>query len=478
MLRRLLRRSGNDHPDYLSQLSIDVDSTGSMDSDSLQSFAERFFAGQPPNLVGGRTDRASGEGGTGRLSSFARVLEEADRVMPSPPAARAALNTANRAQNTPNRRTATNRSYSTTQQTTQPVTMTAPTTSDTDDLTVPRFTSMPESVHMMCSNAVTRIYALMRSVARRVEERRAFPDEAIRTTQIVEIILGIRTGFNDSDIVNRTTRTPRTMTHSEMVTILLNMHHDHPEWRQNDQDDIVLQNFHTAIEDGDLVGMLQLLPRMRHPIYHRDVAGETALHVACLHGREEEVQLLLDMGHSADMQCLDGSTPLADAASGGFANIVALLALRTPHCINMVDIDGDGPLHNAARGDYGDVCRILLEAGADTTVRNSDGDLPIDYCEENSRCRRLLSSRLAGVDGRDREVLRLFLLYAESDVDNEGFSIVDLIALSDNRLSPEAVMGAVHRLMGLGALEARGSGDSHWALVDAATLAERGLVYE
>ena len=90
----------------------------------------------------------------------------------------------------------------------------------------------------------------------------------------------------------------------------------------------------------------------------------------------------------------------------------------------------------------------------------------------------MLSSRLAGVDGRDREVLRLFLLYAESDVDNEGFSIVDLIALSDNRLSPEAVMGAVHRLMGLGALEARGSGDSHWALVDAATLAERGLVYE
>lgn len=108
------------------------------------------------------------------------------------------------------------------------------------------------------------------------------------------------------------------------------------------------------------------------------MAGETALHVACLHGREEETQLLLDMGHYADPCCLDGSTPLADAASGGFANIVTLLAMRTPHCVNMVDVDGDAPLHNAARGDHADVVRVLLEAGAVTTQMNSDGERPID----------------------------------------------------------------------------------------------------
>ena len=102
-----------------------------------------------------------------------------------------------------------------------------------------------------------------------------------------------------------------------METILLNLHHENPEWRRDDDPDIILQRLHSCIEEGDLVEMLQLIPRMRHPIYHRDVAGETALHVACLHGREEETQILLDMGHYADPCCLDGSTPLADAARRG-----------------------------------------------------------------------------------------------------------------------------------------------------------------
>ena len=183
------------------------------------------------------------------------------------------------------------------------------------------------------------------------------------------------------------------------------------------------------------------------------------------------------MGHTADPCCLDGSTPLADAASGGFANLVALLCMRTPHCNNMVDVDGDGPLHNAARGEYGDVIRLLLEVGADTECRNSDGDRPIDFTTEGSRCHRLLSSRLAGVEGKDREVLRLFSLYRSHDVDNEGFSVVDLIALSNNRLGPDHIFSSLHRLVALGALVERGTGN-HWAMVDSVTMADLGLTWE
>jgi len=158
---------------------------------------------------------------------------------------------------------------------------------------------------------------------RRVEERRAFPDEVSRTRQIVEILLGIRSGFSDAaSNDNAASRSPLDMSRVEMENMLIQMRIDHPEWRENagqdaGADDLMLQNFHKAIEDGDLVGMLQCIPRMRHPISHRDVAGETALHVACLHGREEEVQLLL-VGVHLDRRALARSLSLSLALSRTF----------------------------------------------------------------------------------------------------------------------------------------------------------------
>lgn len=436
-----------------------------------------------------------------RMSSVRRVLQEAERVMGRPdgsqrtnvarrgrrrPSAEAegrrmdwsgveAPATGRRDRSNPRARWATEATEGT-----EPAEAAAG-ASQAPNPTVPRYESMPEDVRSMCSTAVTRILNLMRSVERRATEGLALAEERHRTYQIVEIILGLRSGFAEaaSDTVNgRAGLHVGGLNREEMETILLNLQHENPEWRRDDDPDIILQRLHSHIEDGELVEMLQLIPRMRHPIYHRDVAGETALHVACLHGREEETQLLLDMGHYADPCCLDGSTPLADAASGGFANIVTLLAMRTPHCVNMVDVDGDAPLHNAARGDHADVVRVLLEAGAVTTQMNSDGERPIDLAVENSRCQRLLSSRLASVDGGDREVLRLFSLYSAHDTDNEGFTVVDLISLSNGRLGPAHVVGAVHRLVALGILEERGIGDTHWALVEGAALAERGLTYD
>ena len=55
--------------------------------------------------------------------------------------------------------------------------------------------------------------------------------------------------------------------------------------------------------------------------------------------------------------------------------------------------------------------------------------------------------------------------------------MVDLIALSNNRLSPDLIFTSLHRLVALGALVERGSGN-HWAMVDAVTLADRGLHWE
>jgi len=336
--------------------------------------------------------------------------------------------------------------------------------------------SIPPQTLSICSAAVTRVNNMLRQVARRVQEGQATPGEMSRASQCAEIIFGIRDGFTSAQEMNVGRSYPRNR--EEMETVLLNRHVSNPDW-QNDSADSVLSMFHDAIEHGNLVEMLNLIPRMIHSLSHRDpISGETALHVACLHGQEEILQILLDMGHHADPVCFDESTPLSDAASGGYTNIVRFLAMRTPHCINMADRDGDTPLHNAARGDHADVVRVLLEHGAAINERNKDGELPIDYSAEGSRCRRLLSGRLASVDGKDREVLNLFYLYGAEDISGNGFTVIDLISLSNNRMSPDIIVGALQRLMRLGAIEPRGVGETHWALASHAALSDRGLTYD
>ena len=248
---------------------------------------------------------------------FLRVLREAERVMGAPPADEEEQQQRIGRPGRPVRSERTLRPEGP-----RLFTLSPPPENDNDsnnNNNTERTETIPAGVAELASNAVTRIQCLVRSVMRRVEERRAFPDEVSRTRQIAEILLGIRSGFSDAGNDNAASRSPLDMSRVEMENMLTQMHIDHPEWRENagqnagadaDADDLMLQNFHKAIEDGDLVGMLQCIPRMRHPISHRDVAGETALHVACLHGREEEVQLLL-VGVHLDRRALVLSRSLA-----------------------------------------------------------------------------------------------------------------------------------------------------------------------
>ena len=89
-------------------------------------------------------------------------------------------------------------------------------------------------------------------------------------------------------------------------------------------------------------------------------AGDAPLHTACIRGKIDEVQALVEGGADVNMQGEEGYTPLHYAVDGGHGDIVRLL------------------LHNGAststRSTFGRTPRELAEAnGFDHIVRLFDG---------------------------------------------------------------------------------------------------------
>ncbi len=56
-------------------------------------------------------------------------------------------------------------------------------------------------------------------------------------------------------------------------------------------------------------------------------------------------------------------------------------------------INGDTALHAAARDDHGAIVRLLLDAGANSTCENNDGNQPIDIAPPNSAAYKILNAR-------------------------------------------------------------------------------------
>jgi ankyrin repeat protein len=151
-----------------------------------------------------------------------------------------------------------------------------------------------------------------------------------------------------------------------------------PRWQMDlDQEKAMIDPqivaLHDAIEEGRVQEALDLLGSV--PANARGVDGDSALHLACLYGHEQLVDLLLARGADVNAKDDSGSTPLHDASASGYESIVrTLLAKGAAVCV--ADEDGDTPLHNAANGNHCSITKMLLEAGADRTAENGDGDTP------------------------------------------------------------------------------------------------------
>ncbi len=66
----------------------------------------------------------------------------------------------------------------------------------------------------------------------------------------------------------------------------------------------------------------------------------------------------------------------------GNLKIVSLL-IEHGADVNVLDDDWWTPLHTAASSGGWRICNKLLEAGADPTIVNANGDLPFDLCNDS-----------------------------------------------------------------------------------------------
>jgi len=127
---------------------------------------------------------------------------------------------------------------------------------------------------------------------------------------------------------------------------------------------------------------------------HKDVNGDTALHVACRHSLTDVADLLLDRGLDIEAVGHWNMRPLETAAAtdtGDPTTVVKLLLARGAN-INAKGFNGHTALHECAFYNRQTMADLLLSRGADPNVKDNDGRTPADlaiFAGKNERWRMI-----------------------------------------------------------------------------------------
>ena len=153
-----------------------------------------------------------------------------------------------------------------------------------------------------------------------------------------------------------------------------------------------------AALDSDNTSILEALLSRDADINAQDDREQTPLFMSLRSRASERFEPLLSAGADPNLPDRRGRTPLHWAIQHG--NLVAVVRLASEGAdVNAQDNGGRTPLHLAAQiwGSSDDFIIALLSAGADPTILNDQGELPMDLVRVDSPQReeaiRLLEAR-------------------------------------------------------------------------------------
>lgn len=133
-----------------------------------------------------------------------------------------------------------------------------------------------------------------------------------------------------------------------------------------------------AVRNGSPKALAVLLNAKQVNLEARAPNGDTALMVAAYKGNREAVAALLDKGAEPNRP---GWTALHYAASVGNVEIVRMLLEKSAY-IDAEAPNKTTPLMMAARGGHTDTMKLLVEEGADVSLRNTLGMTAADFARK------------------------------------------------------------------------------------------------
>jgi uncharacterized protein len=142
-----------------------------------------------------------------------------------------------------------------------------------------------------------------------------------------------------------------------------------------------LSGLYLALRDENLKAAKVLVDWPRTNVEIRTPKDESPLMIAALKGRLDFVKELIARGADVNKT---GWTPLHYAATGGHLEIMQLLLDQNAY-IDAESPNGTTPLMMAAQYSSAAAVKLLLDAGADPTLKNQLGLSAIDFANRVSR---------------------------------------------------------------------------------------------
>jgi ankyrin repeat protein len=142
----------------------------------------------------------------------------------------------------------------------------------------------------------------------------------------------------------------------------------------------------TAIENREIIA---LFLKAGMDVNAQGKHGETALMIAAVYNKKENVNQLMAQGAQVNAKNNEGYTALMFIASQGNQEMAELL-IKKGADINAQNNYGETPLMLAALNDHIDMVRLLLEKGADAERKNTTGHTALRYAFLNKQIAEIL----------------------------------------------------------------------------------------